>query len=136
MHHRILLASVITLLSAAGCSFVKPDPGAEAVRLLEENQIAECESRGSVKVSVLDRVIGLDRHQEDVENNLETLARNHAAEVGADTIVPLGPVENGERRYGVYRCSDADTSPRTQTDSSSDDDEEEEGVTVRGYERD
>lgn len=136
MHYRMLPVTLIALLSGSACSFVKPDPGAEAIRLLEESQVAECESRGSVKVSVLDRVIGLDRHQEDVEDNLETLARNHAVEAEADTIVPLGPVESGERRYGVYRCADADTSPRPSADASSDDEGEEEGVVVRGYERD
>lgn len=125
--------ALLTALLLAGCSMITAKPGAEEIRVLGEDRVSECESLGSVKVSVLDRVMGLDRHEEDVEDNLETLARNHAIEKDGDTISPLGPIEDGERRFGVYRCVDADTSAKS--DSGDGDEEEDEGVVSRGYER-
>jgi hypothetical protein len=41
---------------------------------------------------------------DDVSEELENLARNHAASMNGDTIVAVSPLTSGERTYAVYRC--------------------------------
>jgi hypothetical protein len=118
------LGAAVLLLGA--CAWVRPEPGAEGIALLPEARVQDCERLGSVEVSVVERILGMDRHDEQVESDLANLARNHAAEQGGDTIAPLGPVRDGKRRFGVYRCGE-EAEARARDD--------DEGVEVRGYER-
>jgi hypothetical protein len=39
-----------------------------------------------------------------VQDNLNVTARNSAAKMGADTIVPASQVEDGKQTFNVYRC--------------------------------
>jgi len=49
--------------------------------------------------------IGLiQRSAAKVADELDVLARNEAADMGADTIVREGAVNNGERTFSAYRC--------------------------------
>ncbi len=54
----------------------------------------------------MNKVVGIDRSAESIEEELETLSRNSAANLGGDTIVPLTVVENGQRTFQVYKCID------------------------------
>jgi len=123
------LGLITLLLAVAACTWVRPEAGAEDVLVLPESRVSDCERLGSVEVSVLARVAGMDRHEEEVESDLRVLARNHAAERGGDTVAPLSEIKEGKQRYGIYSCEGAqiDESPRT------DEDEDEEGVSVQGY---
>lgn len=100
---KILLPALAVLL--ASCTWVPLEPGAENVLVLPESRLTpQCVSLGKVTVSVADRVGALERHADEIEEDLQALARNHAAGKQADTVVPLGPVENGRQTFGVYRC--------------------------------
>lgn len=102
-----LLILALCLAPLSGCTWVALDKPAENVLVLPADRItAGCESRGKVKVSVADRVGVLERHDEEVVEDLHVLARNHAAKQGADTVVPRGPVVNGIREYEVFRCTE------------------------------
>lgn len=99
----VLLATVLTL--AAGCTWVHMAPGASAVRVLSAGAApAGCEKRGEVAVSVKDRVAFYERNELRVREELETLARNEAPGLQADTIQPVAPPLNGEQRFAAYRC--------------------------------
>ncbi|MDQ2070635.1 DUF4156 domain-containing protein [Natronospira bacteriovora] len=122
------LAIIVLLtgsLALSACTWVRMEPGADDILLLPERRVQDCERLGTVEVSVLARVAGLDRHEEEIEKDLANLARNHAVERGGDTIAALSTIEDGKQRFGVYRCEGAE--------DESEADEEEEGVTVRGY---
>lgn len=99
---RILIAAALAL-TAAGCTWVHMAPGAQAVRVVE-GPPAGCEKRGEVAVSVRDSVAFYQRNDLRVREELETLARNEAPGLGADTVSPLGPPANGEQRYAAWRC--------------------------------
>jgi hypothetical protein len=43
-----------------------------------------------------------------VADELIMMGRNSAARMGADTIVPLTVVENGQQTFMVYKCVDPD----------------------------
>jgi hypothetical protein len=99
---RIAIALVLAL-TAAGCTWVHMAPGAQTVRVAE-GPPAGCEKRGEVEVSVRDSVAFYRRNNLRVREELETLARNEAPGLGADTVSPLGPPSNGEQRYAAWRC--------------------------------
>lgn len=96
-----LLLAATTFASA--CTWVHMAPGASAVRVAE-GPPAGCESRGQIEVSVKHSVAFYDRDPIKVRDELETLARNEAPGIGADTIHPLGPPTNGEQRFAAWRC--------------------------------
>ncbi len=99
------LPLLATVLFCAACSWVKLDPGAEQVRLLEGESTAHCTRLGQTNVSVRDRVAATQRRATRVEQELATLARNSALAMGGDVVVPIGPVEGGSRPFAVYRCN-------------------------------
>jgi len=45
-----------------------------------------------------------ERNSLRVHDELETLARNEAPGVGADTVQPLDGPEDGVQRYAMWRC--------------------------------
>ena len=63
-----------------------------------------CKDAGKVTVSVLDRVGPVDRSGVKVSDELEIMARNEAAGLGADTIRPLGEPRDGAQSWGAYTC--------------------------------
>lgn len=88
---------------AGGCTWVHMAPGASAVQVVT-GPPAGCEKRGEVEVSVRDSVAFYERNALRVREELETLARNEAPGLGADTVQPLGPPVNGEQRFVAWRC--------------------------------
>lgn len=100
----------LSLLPVAACTWVALDKPAEDVLVLPAERLTPaCESRGRVKVSVASKVGVLERHDEEVVEDLHVLARNHAAKQNADTVVTRGPVVNGVREYEVFRCMEGGT---------------------------
>ena len=98
-----VLAAVVLL---SGCTWVHLAPGAGAVKVLPfGSQPPGCEKRGDVAVSVRDSVAFYERNDLRVRDELETLARNEAPGLGADTIVPLAPPVEGEQRFAAFACN-------------------------------
>jgi hypothetical protein len=99
-------AITLPLLAAAlaSCSWVTLERGAEGVRLVEPPRAINCERLGTTTTSVRDRVAGIDRSADKVASELADLARNSAWEINGDTIVADGPVQDGQRRFIIYRC--------------------------------
>lgn len=96
----VLAAGVLV----AGCSFVKLTPQAEKVVVLSEQEVLRCEHIGQTTVSLMDKLAGVERDRAKVQNELNTLARNSAAEVNGDAVVAEGAIEDGKQRFGIYRC--------------------------------
>jgi hypothetical protein len=105
MLRKLSPALALALLLPA-CTFVKMGPGADRVRVLRADQDASaCEKRGEIAVSVKDRLGPYERNEIRIIDELETLARNEAPGLGADTVQPLGPPKDGEQRWRALRCS-------------------------------
>jgi len=86
---RIVLMIAATSLVMSACTFVKMGPGADEVRVLAQGAApGACEKRGEIDVSVKDRLGPYERDELRVKDELETLARNEAPSVSADTIQP------------------------------------------------
>ena len=91
------------MLATSGCTFVHLAPGAGKVSVLATAP-SGCAKRGEVEVSVKDRVGPYARSEAQVRDELETLARNEAPGVGADSISPLGPPVAGGQSWALWRC--------------------------------
>lgn len=107
--------AVLTLacLSLGACTWVKMEPEAARVRVLSSGATASgCSPKGEISVSVRDRVGLYQRNDLKVRDELETLARNEAPGLGADTIQPLEEPAMGEQRFAAFRCGSAAPGPR------------------------
>ena len=103
---QVLVAALIIV--AAGfldaCTWVKPTPSGESVRVATAADVAQCERKGKVTVSLKSRVAGVERKPTKVATELATLARNEGSTLGGDTVVAESPVSEGSQVFGVYRC--------------------------------
>lgn len=101
----VLRTAVIATVAAlaSGCTWVHMAPGASAVKVVT-GPPAGCEQRGEVEVSVKDRLGPYERNQLRVREELETLARNEAPGLNADTVQPLAAPADGKQRFAAWRC--------------------------------
>jgi hypothetical protein len=100
----LLMLATVALLSLSACSWVTPLPGAFKVALFDANQVTECKKMGTTHTSVLDRIGFYERDTEAMTEDLVMLAKNEAVRMRGDTIVALGPVQNGQMDFAIYRC--------------------------------
>lgn len=103
---RIALAATLVLCTAlaGACTWVKPTPEGESVRVAPATDVVNCARKGKVTVSLRNRVAGVERKPTKVANELATLARNEGALLGGDTVVAESPASDGRQTFGVYQC--------------------------------
>ena len=102
------IGTILALAGFAGCSWVDVNDEALGVWVRKtEAEAADCQRVGTVNAQTQATIGFLDRDETTVAVEVERLARNQAAKSGANTIVPLGPVdEEGRRAYASYVCAD------------------------------
>ncbi len=102
---RLTPLTITVLLTLSSCTFVRMAPGADAVRVAAPGEVlANCQKRGEVVVSVKNRLGPYERDALRVRDELETLARNEAPGLHADTVRPSGEPRDGEQRFSAFRC--------------------------------
>lgn len=101
--HRILLLLPVIAI-AGGCSLVKLTAGGEGVRLAAPGAVTACTGLGRTTASVVHEVGFIPRHPDAVQDNVNVTARNSAASMGGDTIMPVAPLADGKQTFEVYRC--------------------------------
>lgn len=102
-----ILLPVSALVLLAGCTWVKLEDAGSRVRVAYDGRVGGCERVGEVSVSVKGRVGPYNRNDLKVKDELETLARNEAAGMPADTVVAKGEPQEGEQAFDAYRCAGA-----------------------------
>ncbi len=103
MRSSILFMLSLPLL-AAGCTWVEPDASGREVQVAYGKNLGACTAKGDITVSVKHKVGLYRRNELKVRDELESLARNEAARLGADTIQAADEPLNGEQRFGAYDC--------------------------------
>ncbi|MBI3897071.1 MAG: DUF4156 domain-containing protein [Gammaproteobacteria bacterium] len=98
--------SSVLLVTAllVGCVFVQPTASSKKIRVLTAAEVDRCQSLGNLVSRVADRVGAIPRSKEAIADDVEINAKNSAADMGGDTIVPLSKIEGGRQTFGVYRC--------------------------------
>lgn len=95
-----LLAAVV----ASGCVFVQPTEEGRKVRVLTAGEVDRCRSLGKLTSQVSDRIAAVPRSREAVQEDVLINAKNAAADMNGDTIVPASDMEDGKQAFNVYRC--------------------------------
>ena len=104
---KIFLPTIAALALLSGCTWVKLDDAGTRVRVAYDGRVDGCDKAGEITVSVKDRVGFYDRNDLKVKDELESLARNQAVSLPADTVVARGEPRNGEQSFDAYRCGTA-----------------------------
>ena len=101
---RIALITSAALLGSA-CSWVDLTPSGQNVRVGTMAQTMHCEKLGATHAKTSTEVGIFSRSPKKIDEELEYLARNEAAEMGGNTIVAQGPTSSeGRRSFDVFRC--------------------------------
>lgn len=101
----VVLSVAVCAAALHACTWVKTTPEGQGVRVASPAEVASCERKGKVTVSVKSRVSSVERKPTKVATELATLARNEGALLGGDTVVAEGDVSEGRQVFGVYRCA-------------------------------
>lgn len=100
-----ILAIIIILAAVGGCSnWVGLTVEGEGVRLATVAEISNCSRLGRTRSQTLDRIVGVERGAERLQEELLRLARNDAGAMGGNVIVPESLIEEGEQVFGIYSC--------------------------------
>lgn len=97
----LLVFGAITLIS---CSFVSLDPQARDVIVsADTNSLKTCKFINTTTVSLWSKA---ETFQSDktVATQLDTLARNEAATMGGNVVIPNSEINNAQKTYSVYKC--------------------------------
>jgi len=99
------LVFLVLPLALSACNWgIKLDDSARNVRTAWNGDVGSCREQGKVTVSVMNRVGPVDRSDLKVRDELEVLARNEAAKMGADTIKPVSEPREGSQDWAAYTC--------------------------------
>ncbi len=102
---RTIIATTIAALLLVGCATaLKLTPNGEKVRVLGPDEVDSCRLVGRTNASVTWVIAGVRRPDNVIVQELRVVARNAAARLGGDTIVPLTVVDEGQQSFQVYKC--------------------------------
>jgi len=104
MRNRMLLLLPAVAI-AGGCTFTKLTEGGANVRPATAAEVGSCTGLGRTTASVVHEVATIPRHPDAVQENVNVTARNSAASMGGDTIVPVSELKDGKQTFEVYRCA-------------------------------
>ena len=106
MNNRItmLTTSVLFAFGLGACTWVDVDESAQDVLLLKPYQAKQCEQVRRTTSQVLDKILFVGRSEEKMAEELATLARNTAAELGANAVVPDSEIVDGKQTFIILNC--------------------------------
>lgn len=90
--------------SLVGCSYVHLTDAGSQVRQATAADITNCEDAGMVTSNTKSKVV-VNRNAGKVQEELIVLARNTAATLGANAIVPEDDPVSGTQRFHAYKCN-------------------------------
>jgi len=106
MKIKTILVSLVALGISACATPMKLSDTGKKVRVLDPTEISSCRELGRTNTSVTWVLLGVERPEDAVGKELRIVARNSAARMGGDTIVPLTVIEKGQQTFVVYKCVD------------------------------
>lgn len=104
-HLKHLFTACLLVAATNACTWVEPDVSAGQVSVIAAgNTPANCQRLGVTSSLVRDRVGIFSRSDERVAEELLTLAKNAAVEMGGNSIQPVTEVVDGEQKFGIFLC--------------------------------
>ena len=101
-----IAAIVLSIAGLSGCAsnLVEVRLGSDRVSQADASQVANCQPKGKINVSVLAKIGFISRSAEAVQANLLQLARNGAVDAGGDTVVHDSTPDFGRSNFSIYKC--------------------------------
>ncbi|MEX0738600.1 MAG: DUF4156 domain-containing protein [Pseudohongiella sp.] len=99
-----MLGAIALILAACGNSWVQITPEGERVSLATAADIGNCQRVGVANVNALDSIGFVNRGANRLQEELVSLARNEAGEIGGNRVVPESTIDEGRQTFGIYRC--------------------------------
>ncbi|MCG6937519.1 MAG: DUF4156 domain-containing protein [Gammaproteobacteria bacterium] len=108
LSRNVLSLSVLCLAvsSLAACTWVEPTKESSNVTLVKDFNVKSCKKLSTTTTSVASKIGIIERNDETITDELITLAKNKAAELGGDSIVAKGPATDGSMTFDVYKCGE------------------------------
>ncbi len=100
--HFYSLCSVLLSIGISACSFVELKP--EARNIILSPPHGECRQLGEYELSTQVKMMFISRRPESLADELQILAQNKAAVLGANAIWPASEITEGTRTYLFLRC--------------------------------
>lgn len=95
---------LVLCLSVSACTWVRLTAGGEGVEVKTMEEVANCKRVAKTSASLRNKVMGIERSEDKVKLELETLARNAAVEYDGNAVVPITEIEDGSQSFAVYKC--------------------------------
>ena len=99
-------AFLIAVCGLSACTWVEPTKEGSEVLLVKAFNVETCKKLGSTTSTVKHKVGFVTRGEEKVYEELVTLAKNKAADMGGDSIVAQGPAKEGRMTFDIYKCGE------------------------------
>lgn len=100
------LTSLPALLLLTGCNWVQVTDAGQDVSLAVADEVRNCTRLGTSQASSLSSIGFIQRGGEKLQEELVSLARNEAADMGGNRVVAESTIQEGNQTFGVYRCPD------------------------------
>ena len=105
---KTMLLTSFAAAALAGCAWSTIAPSPEAVghvAVLNGSQVTRCQSLGTADLAVGTQLGDFQRLPADMEADLQTLAMNQGAQLGANAVAPLDEMKGGKQSFGMYKCN-------------------------------
>jgi len=97
---------LVAMCGLSACTWVEPTKEGSEVVLVKAYNVETCKKLGSTTSIVKHKVGFVARDEDKVTEELVTLAKNRAAEMGGNSIVAQGPANEGRMSFDVFKCGD------------------------------
>lgn len=99
------LVQLAILGATLSCVFAPVSSEGEKVSVLKASEVTQCQKVGTATSKTADTVAIFARTDRSIQEEVESLARNEAAGLGGDAVVPTSPIKDGRQSFDVYRCA-------------------------------
>ncbi|HSG87893.1 MAG TPA: DUF4156 domain-containing protein [Pseudomonadales bacterium] len=101
--HRRLPTLFASALLLSGCTWVELTDAGLAVTVVDAAP-DNCAVVGRISTNTQAEVAGIARNADRIADELEWLARNEAADLGANTLLPTSEISGGRRNFDALNC--------------------------------
>ena len=99
-----LYLSLIGLIASLGLALADLTEEGSKVRQAQSDEVKNCKKVGQGTATTRSKRVFFKRRSGNVQEELIGLARNEAAKLGANAVVPNEISEDGKMRWHGYRC--------------------------------
>jgi len=99
-----IIIALIAITTITGCTWVNENPSGQSVAITNADTIRQCPQVGKINVSTKHKVGFIKRGSKKILSELQTLARNEALKINANTIAPESNPVDGKQSYLAFAC--------------------------------